>query len=264
MSENNHLPAEVLLYESEFVDGESVMVYEHNEGWHSAAYTKEGRHFDLVFNYTKRFNLIFEHLNEDAEILMIGGGAYSYPKYVISHYPNASISVVEIDPTAVDSAMSFFYLDELMEQYHPDTDHRLEFITDDGRHYMEHNTHKYDAVIFDAYDGFYPVFELLTLEAMKLMHAGIKENGIFAANLPGFVDLQKSDFLLNVLYTAQQVFRHVLLVPAPTEGNDETSNYVLFASDCYDHITDMIEYDTTFSHVLYDMDTEDLWNDYIY
>ena len=160
--------------------------------------------------------------------------------------------------------MSFFYLDELMEQYHPDTDHRLEFITDDGRHYMEHNTHKYDAVIFDAYDGFYPVFELLTLEAMKLMHAGIKENGIFAANLPGFVDLQKSDFLLNVLYTAQQVFRHVLLVPAPTEGNDETSNYVMFASDCYDHITDMVEYDTTFSHVIFDMDTEDLWNDYIY
>jgi hypothetical protein len=85
MSENDHLPAEVLLYETEFVDGESVMVYEHNEGWHSAAYTREGRHFDLVFNYTKRFNLIFEHLNEDAEILMIGGGAYSYPKYDHRH-----------------------------------------------------------------------------------------------------------------------------------------------------------------------------------
>ncbi|MDO5121931.1 MAG: hypothetical protein Q4D46_07640, partial [Erysipelotrichaceae bacterium] len=125
MSENDHLPAEVLLYESEFVDGKSVMVYEHNEGWHSAAYTEEGRHFDLVFNYTKRFNLIFEHLKENAHILMIGGGAYSYPKYLISHYPDASISVVEIDPTAVDSAMSFFYLDELMEQYHPDEDHRL-------------------------------------------------------------------------------------------------------------------------------------------
>ena len=109
MSENNHLPAEVLLYETEFVDGESVMVYEHNEGWHSAAYTREGRHFDLVFNYTRRFNLIFEHLKEDAEILMIGGGAYSYPKYLISHYPDARISVVEIDPTAVESAMSFFY-----------------------------------------------------------------------------------------------------------------------------------------------------------
>ena len=195
---------------------------------------------------------------------MIGGGAYSYPKYVISHYPQASISVVEIDPTAVDSAMSFFYLDELIEQYHPDEDHRLEFITDDGRHYMEHNTHAYDAVIFDAYDGFYPVFELLTLEAMKLMHAGIKETGIFAANLPGFVDLQKSDFLLNVLYTAKQVFRHVLLVPAPTEGNDVTCNYVMFASDCYDRITDMIDYNTAFSHVLYDIDTEDLWNDYVY
>ena len=109
MSENNHLPAEVLLYETEFVDGESVMVYEHNEGWHSAAYTREGRHFDLVFNYTRRFNLIFEHLKEDAEILMSGGGAYSYPKYLISHYPDARISVVEIDPTAVESAMSFFY-----------------------------------------------------------------------------------------------------------------------------------------------------------
>ena len=53
---------------------------------------------ELVYQYTKFYDLI-EHFNPSFKrTLMIGGGAYSYPKHYLRKYPEAEIDVVEIDP----------------------------------------------------------------------------------------------------------------------------------------------------------------------
>lgn len=253
---------DVLLYESSYTDGKTVRVYDMDDSWHSAAYVDPGHHFDLVFEYTRRFNLIFEHIRKDASILMIGGGAYSYPKYVISHFPETKITVVDIDPESIRIAEKYFFLDELIARYDPINNGRLIPVTLDGRYYLETSVQTYDAVIDDAFYGFLPVFELKTYEAMESIKDHLNPGGIYCANLPGYTDLEESEYLLRTLKTAQQVFRYVLLVMAHTPGSDITSNYVMFASDTCDHLSGMMDYDVSDFDVIYDSELDDLRDNY--
>ncbi len=260
--EKEHDSGEVLLYESRYVDGKQVRVYDMDDSWHSAVYVEPGHHFDLVFEYTKKFNLIFEHIRKDASILMIGGGAYSCPKYMISHYPGTKITVVDIDPESFRIAEKYFFLDELIEQYDPIRKGRLVPVTLDGRYYLETSAQTFDAIIDDAFYGFMPVFELKTYEAMESIKEHLNPGGIYCVNLPGYMDLNESEYLLRTLKTAQQVFRHVLLVQAYTPGSDITCNYVMFASDTCDHLSDMMEFDVSGCDVIYDEELDDLRENY--
>lgn len=65
----------------------------------------------LVSDYT-RFFPIGLLLNDNViNILFIGGGGFSGPKYFLDNYPNLSVDVVEIDPKVVDVAREYFFLE---------------------------------------------------------------------------------------------------------------------------------------------------------
>ena len=54
---------------------------------------------ELVSEYSKYYNLA-EYFNPDfKKTLLFGGAGYSYPKYFLETYANATIDVVEIDVT---------------------------------------------------------------------------------------------------------------------------------------------------------------------
>ena len=86
----------VCIYNTE--DGESsyrtLLV---DQGHESATFISEDKCNDLVYDYTKYYDLMFESSKDIKNALMIGGAGYSYPKYYISNYLDKSMDVVEID-----------------------------------------------------------------------------------------------------------------------------------------------------------------------
>src|SRR3989344_1343961 len=77
---------------------------------------------ELVVEYTKFFDLVW-HFNPDIEkTLMLGGGAYSYPKYFLSQNKDTEMDVAEIDPGLTELARLFFNLQDLprLDVFHQD------------------------------------------------------------------------------------------------------------------------------------------------
>ena len=255
---------ETLLFETEYFDGNPVRIYQVDDYWQSASYIEENMRFELVFNYMKAFDRAFEHVRTDADILLIGGAGYSYPKHIIAHYPEARITVLDNDPQAEQAARSYFFLDELIEQYDLNNSRRLVSVTADGREYLDTTDRRYDLVINDAFNGGTPVFDLCTLEALQSAKQTLHENGMLVVNVPGYRDTEESYFLMDISVTAKQVFEHVLIIPAPAVTDSETCNYVMFASDSCSRLSGMIAFDDVQGRILYDKDLQKIEDTFVY
>lgn len=127
---------------------------------------------ELLFDYIQRFLEIAESLRPES-ILLIGGGAFTLPKALLEHFPDARVDVVEIDPELPQLARDYFSL--------PIDDH-LHIYTEDGRHFLERTDTKYDLIILDAFAGFAIPAQLLTLEAAEKYHDHLTDGGILTAN----------------------------------------------------------------------------------
>ena len=203
-----------------------------NEGHESATFTDENQCYDLVFEYTKFYDLMFKSSKDIKNTLMIGGAGYSYPKYYISHYTDKSIDVVEIDEDITQIAKKYFYLDKLIADYNLDTNNRLGLITEDGRTYLNKNAKKYDAILNDAFSGEIPASTLTTIEASRKIYSSLTENGLYLSNVLSSIDGQNSNFLKAEVNTLKQVFKNVYVLPCNNYTNHELiQNIMVIATD---------------------------------
>ncbi len=213
-------------------DGKEVRFYIGGEALSSAMYLEPELRYELVFDYTKLYNLFSEFRPEAEEVLMIGGAAYSYPKYFVSHYPGRRITVLDIDPMAEVIARRFFALDELIREYRTEETGALSLITADARAYFAETEKKYDIIMNDAFDSYVPAPGLATLEAAEAIHAHLAENGLYMTNLLGAYTGKQGRFLRSEIFTLRVFFRHVYLIPAkPDLPKDQADNYMCICSD---------------------------------
>lgn len=221
----------VLIYNIK-VDDEPVRVLNIDSGFESATYTNEDKINELVFNYTKYYDLMFEGNIDINNTLLIGGAGYSYPKYFISHYENKNMDVVEIDPKITEIAKEYFFLDKLIKDYNLEENNRLNLITEDGRTYLNSNTKKYDAILNDAFAGDSPAKTLTTLEAIQKIKSSLNENGLYLTNIISSLDGDNSKFLRAELNTLNQVFKNTYIVPCDEfSSTEETINLMVIATD---------------------------------
>lgn len=221
----------VLIYNTEH-NGELVRMLNIDSGFESATFTDEDKINELVFNYTKFYDLMFKANIEINNTLLIGGAGYSYPKYFISHYENKNMDVVEIDPKITEIAKEYFYLDKLIEDYNLEENNRLNLITEDGRTYLNSNTKKYDAILNDAFSGKSPAKTLTTLEAAKKIKSSLVENGVYLTNIASSLEGTNSKFLKAELNTLKQVFKNIYVIPCDEFSNPEQAmNLMVIATD---------------------------------
>lgn len=176
---------------------------------------------NLVFEYTKYYRLA-SHFNPNFKsTLMIGGGAYSYPKYYIKNFPSSTIDVVEIDPKLTDLAKSYFRL----------TDNpNLKIYNEDGRTYLNKNTKKYDVIFCDAFKSKYPPYQLSTKEAMQKEFDALNDNGIVILNIISAVEGNKGKLLRAIYTTYKSIFPQVYILPVTTpENGNEVQNIIIIA-----------------------------------
>lgn len=169
---------------------------------------------ELVFDYTKYYHLL-RHFKPDAkEALMIGGAGYSFPKDFLEKYPDAKISVVEIDAQMTEIARKYFRLEE---------NPRLNIIHEDGRVYLNRaEVNHYDAVLMDAFGSLFSVpFQLTTVQAVRHISRILKDDGIVIFNLGGAIKGDASKFLQAELRTYKEIFPRVYLFKVNADYSDE-------------------------------------------
>jgi spermidine synthase len=167
---------------------------------------------DLVFDYTKFYRIVghFQPVIQNA--LMIGGSAYTYPRDFLSHYPDASIDVVEIDPGMTKLAQDYFGLT---------SDSRLSIIHEDGRLFLNNSKKVYDALFIDAFNSATTIpFQLTTIEAVRAVYDRTRDGGVVLVNIVSSIEGDRGMFLRAEYATYKKVFPqvYVFAVNHPYEG----------------------------------------------
>lgn len=222
----------------------SVRIYNTSRGWEnirilnidgwfeSATFTDEWKQYDLVFEYTKYYNKMFDANIDINNVLLIWWGWYSYPKYYISHYGDKKMDVVEIDSKITEIARKYFYLDKLIKDFDLEKNGRLTLINEDGRTYLNNNEKLYDAILNDAFSGDNPAKTLTTLENIRNIKKSLKENWVYLTNIISSLEWNKSKFLRAEVNTLKKVFNNVYVIPCNTDNNLYISqNTMVIASD---------------------------------
>ncbi|AEH36816.1 spermidine synthase [Halopiger xanaduensis] len=158
----------------EVVDDGDVRTMYLDDARHSAVDLEDpDRH---VFTYTKYFHLpmlMADDPDEIDRVLFIGGGGYTGPQDFEERY-NATVDVVEIDPTVTDAAKEYFGLEE---------NENLTVHTGDGRQYLERTNETYDLIVLDAYQKDQVPFHLTTEEFMEVASERLTDDGMLYANV---------------------------------------------------------------------------------
>ena len=230
-----------ILVQDGVYNGHPVRYYRQSDIYSSVTYLEDALKYELVFDYVKAYNRAFDYVPRLRSAMMIGGAAYQYPKYFISHYPGASMDVVEIDGEAAKIAKKYFFLDDLIRDYDTETTGRLNLITADGRAFLSETRKTYDA-IFNT-----PARVLATVEAARSIRNHLNPGGVYMLNLLGVTrgSLQgKGNRLLrSELETVKRAFPYVyVFLSAKAMGGMEYGNYAALASDTALDVPDQMLY----------------------
>lgn len=199
--------------------GKTVRMLRTNGEYSSAMYAMGD---ELVFPYTRYYRLA-KHFRQDIKnALMIGGGAYSYPKDYLKRFPDAKMDVVELDPMVTLLAKTHFGLEN---------NSRLTIYHEDARTFLNREPYRYDVIFADAFTSYVTPFQLTSREAIKHMYEVLDEEGIVIMNLISPLQGEGAKFFLAQYKTYKNVFPRVYAFAVHDTGDKRNKqNIILIAS----------------------------------
>ncbi|MEJ2460016.1 MAG: fused MFS/spermidine synthase [Candidatus Thiodiazotropha sp.] len=149
----------------------------------------------------------------------IGGGAYTLPRAVQALYPEARVTVAELDPAVTQMAVSQLYVETgAMAIQHADA--RLVL--------SRQSDARYDVIVADAFHDIAIPPHLVTLEMAQLVRQRLFDDGLYVLNIvDAFPDAR---LVKSMVKTLREVFPevHVWLDQIPMQPTRAT--YVISAS----------------------------------
>jgi len=153
-----------------------------------------------VVDYTKYYDLYKIFTPEAKDILAIGGGGYVVPRSYYNDIPDATIDVVEIEPTLFDLGKRYFRV--------PTSD-RLRNHIADGRRFLKNSEKKYDVIYSDAFFLFATVpHHLATKEFFELAQSKLDDGGVFIGNFFGDLNNRPDSLIYSLIKTFSSVFEN--------------------------------------------------------
>ncbi|MBP3884818.1 MAG: fused MFS/spermidine synthase [Olsenella sp.] len=163
--------------------------------------------------------------------LVIGGGGYSFPKWLVSEAPDVATTVVEIDPAVTKIAREHFFLDDLEREFQAGESGRLRLVCDDGWAYLSASDEQFDIIVNDAFGGHRPLGPLKTDAGAAAVRAHLTPRGIYLANVISPLEGKGSAVLRESTDACKSAFEHVYLIPESPEDARVTGDNVLVASN---------------------------------
>jgi len=164
----------------------------------------------LVLSYTRAMmaSLLFQP--QPQKILMIGLGGGSIAKFLLQHYPDCSVDIVEIRADVVKIAHTYFNLPE---------DERMQIFIDDASRFLRNQNgryQQYDLIFIDAFNHDGVSESIKSFEFFEHCAERLNETGVAATNLWN----SKNDHSHEINQTMEHIFNYnVLNLPVPDRGN---------------------------------------------
>jgi spermidine synthase len=159
----------------------------------------------LVYIYEQIYAEVTRYLhdrNGQLDALFIGGGGYTFPRYMEALYRDSELTVIEIDPGVTDVAY---------EQLGLSRDTSIVTHNRDARLFLEKNkSENYDLILGDAFNDFSVPYHLTTKEFNDLVRDWLADDGLYMVNI---IDGPGGDFLRAYVHTMRQTFPYVYVVP---------------------------------------------------
>ena len=180
---------------------------------------------ELAFAYTK-FYALGTSINPKAKrILMLGGGGYSVPKWLLAgrselSSPDFSLDVVELDPGITDLARKYFNA--------PADDPRMRIFHEDARTFVNRAAGEvpadaagpYNLIFADIFNSHYSVpFHVGTVESALKVRALLADDGIYIMNIITAVNGDNGRLLRSIRGAFAEVFGEVHLFPVQSAYN---------------------------------------------
>lgn len=177
----------------------------------------------LEFTYAQTFADVIATLEPQGalDVLHVGGGGFTFPRYIEAVRPGSTNVVLELDPGLVKLAEQELGLV---------TSADLEVRTGDARMTLLGTPESsYDLVVGDAFGGLVVPWHLTTVEFTEQLAARLRPGGTYLLNA---IDHPPNRFLRAETATLMEVFEHVLVL-APQQRIDGSAggNFVLVASN---------------------------------
>ncbi len=179
----------------------------------------------LVYGYEQVYaeitNWYHATYHTDPDALFIGGGGYTFPRYMEAMYPDSIIEVIEIDPGVTQVAYDYLGLAR---------DTRVVSYNEDARTFLHRTpTRQYDLIMGDAFNDFSVPYHLTTQEFNERVHAWLKPDGLYMVNI---IDGSYGRFLRAYTHTLRQTFKHVYLSPTIENWRESPrSTFILVGTD---------------------------------
>ncbi|MCB0338816.1 MAG: fused MFS/spermidine synthase, partial [Bdellovibrionales bacterium] len=162
----------------------------------------------LVLPYTRFFRLSSYFVPNPKTVLMIGGGAFSFPRVFLDEQKNAVMDVVELDPALFEIAKSKFGLTP---------SDRMKVYSEDARYFLNRNQTKYDVIIVDAFTNAQVIpNHLVSKEAFATIYNALSDNGAVILNCISSFTGETSGLFYSLLSTLKDEFPKVRVFAVKT------------------------------------------------
>jgi spermidine synthase len=129
--------------------------------------------------------------------LFLGGGGYTFPRFIEAKYPRAEIHVVEIDPEITRAVKKYLGVSE---------NTKIRSFNEDGRWFVMNCKEKgtYDFIFGDAFNDLSIPYHLTTKEFAMQLKSLLKPDGLLLANV--IDSFKKGAFIPSYIRTLEEVF----------------------------------------------------------
>lgn len=179
----------------------------------------------LVYGYERTYAEVIRPMlpqRPDLSALFIGGGGYTFPRYLEALLPDSRLVVAEIDPGVTEVAHALLGLPR---------DTRTETHNLDARILLANHDmgERFDLVFGDAFNDYSVPFHLTTLEFDRLVADLLRDDGMYLVNI---IDGGRhGHFLRAYVRTLHQAFPHVAVIPSGAAWQESMrTTFVIVAS----------------------------------
>ncbi len=165
---------------------------------------------ELVSEYTKFYDLAFHYKPDTKKILMLGGGGYSVPKFLLENRKGVSVDVVELDPGITEAAREYFSLKD---------DPNLRIFHEDARTFLNRSNEKYDAIFMDIFNSAIVIpFQMTTIETAARLRELLNPDGVLIVNIISSLYGPKSGVFHGIYKAFSTSFTNMMIFPVNAPG----------------------------------------------
>ncbi len=231
-----------LVFDSSDADGTTVRLLNVRGTFQSVCYVDKELLWDPVCEYHRSWALVVHsawRLNKRdlpssmpcRQALVMGGGGYSFPKWLVAYRPDFSCDAVEIDPAITEIARQRLFLNELEVAFNAQSTGRLRLVEGDAWNVLQNDSAGFDLIVNDAFRGNRPLGSMQTDKGARLVHEHLREGGVYIGNVRTPLVGRKAAPLREARDAFSRVFAYTWIVPERPEEPQKPGNNALVCCD---------------------------------